>query len=187
MVRALIVDDVAENRAVLAHMLQAAGVDVETAEDGQQAVAQVAAARPDVVLMDIWMPQMDGIAAAQQLIHTYGHERPKLIAVLRLGHSSTNASAILPQGSMRFLSKTNCSRAGVSMPGKSFLHVEFCVRRADELPDAEVLEVVLPDDLYEGMDMGCGDVSRLSTRPSFRRRCPAWSCGGAAGRASSYI
>lgn len=78
---ALIVDDQADNRTILAHMLQAIGADVVTAENGQQALESIAAHCPDIVFMDIWMPRMDGVAAVQHIIATYGAARPKLVAV----------------------------------------------------------------------------------------------------------
>ena len=65
MIRVLIVDDDALVRAGLSMML--GGADdldiVGEAEDGTQVIAAIDAHRPDVVLMDIRMPRMDGLAA----------------------------------------------------------------------------------------------------------------------------
>ena len=67
--RALIVDDEAPARARLARML--AAVDgwesAGEARDGVDALAAVERANPDVVLLDIRMPRMDGIEAARHL------------------------------------------------------------------------------------------------------------------------
>jgi len=60
-IRALVVDDVSENRDVLGHMLSEIGVEVETAEDGEKALEWMAAKRPDIVFLDIRMPVMDGL------------------------------------------------------------------------------------------------------------------------------
>jgi signal transduction histidine kinase/ligand-binding sensor domain-containing protein/CheY-like chemotaxis protein len=80
-VRALVVDDVAENRQVLAELLAALGVEVETAENGRRAIEQVRAARPGIVFMDIRMWVMDGVEAMRQIRAEWGQESPKLVAV----------------------------------------------------------------------------------------------------------
>ena len=66
-IRVLIVDDDALVRAGLSMMLGGAG-DLEVvgeAEDGTQVVAAIDAHRPDVILMDIRMPKLDGLAATR--------------------------------------------------------------------------------------------------------------------------
>lgn len=67
--RVLIVDDVAQVRAELRTLLPLAG-DIQIvgeAADGQEAVHQVEALQPDVVLLDLEMPVMNGYQAAQQI------------------------------------------------------------------------------------------------------------------------
>ncbi|MBI2504744.1 MAG: response regulator [Candidatus Latescibacteria bacterium] len=80
-VAALVVDDVAENRRILAEMLAAIGAQVETAADGREALARVASRRPDIIFMDIWMPEMDGLEAARRLRDRWGEKAPELVAV----------------------------------------------------------------------------------------------------------
>ena len=69
-VRVLIADDHGAIRAGLRLILETAAdiVVVGEAADGATAVRQAAALRPDVVLMDVRMPGVDGIAAAQQIV-----------------------------------------------------------------------------------------------------------------------
>ncbi|NTU81301.1 MAG: response regulator transcription factor [Chloroflexales bacterium] len=81
MIRVLLVDDHAVVRGGLRYFLDSV-VDIEVvgeADNGAQALAQVAALAPDVVVMDLMMPEMDGIAATQQL-----HERFPHVHVLAL-------------------------------------------------------------------------------------------------------
>ena len=59
--RILVVDDVADNVEILRMRLSALGYDVDEANDGEQALAKVAADPPDLVLLDIMMPGMSGI------------------------------------------------------------------------------------------------------------------------------
>jgi signal transduction histidine kinase/DNA-binding NarL/FixJ family response regulator len=63
----LIVDDVMANREMLADLLRALGFAVEEAGNGKEALEQVALMPPDLVLMDIMMPVMDGLEATRQL------------------------------------------------------------------------------------------------------------------------
>jgi signal transduction histidine kinase/ligand-binding sensor domain-containing protein/CheY-like chemotaxis protein len=66
-IKALVVDDVRENREVLCRMLTDMGCEVASAENGQQGVDLACTTRPDIVFMDIRMPVMDGLQAAQML------------------------------------------------------------------------------------------------------------------------
>lgn len=77
----LVADDREENRDVLSRILSDIGVSVVTAENGQQAVEAVMASKLDIVFMDIWMPEMDGLEAAQRILSECGDDSPKLVAV----------------------------------------------------------------------------------------------------------
>jgi CheY-like chemotaxis protein len=63
----LVVDDDADMRHVWELWLTFWGFAVEEATNGLEAVRKAAAYRPHIVLMDIWMPQLDGLAATQQI------------------------------------------------------------------------------------------------------------------------
>ncbi len=66
--RVVIAEDEALIRMDLAEMLAEEGYDVVAAvEDGEQAVARTEELRPDLVVMDIKMPRLDGIAAAERI------------------------------------------------------------------------------------------------------------------------
>ncbi|MFQ6043172.1 MAG: two-component regulator propeller domain-containing protein, partial [Candidatus Poribacteria bacterium] len=80
-VKALIADDNEVNRNVLSRMLLDLGVEVIEAEDGQQAVQMFREHRPDIVFMDIRMPVMDGLEAAQQILAEFGKDKFKLVAI----------------------------------------------------------------------------------------------------------
>lgn len=72
-IRVLIVDDDLMVRQTLSEYLESAP-DLEIAglcEDGAEAVAVVGASAPDVILMDIRMPGMDGITATRAITHDY--------------------------------------------------------------------------------------------------------------------
>jgi signal transduction histidine kinase len=65
--RILVVDDFEDCRESLARVLEFAGAEARTAPDGQAALEVAASFEPDVVIMDIRMPVMDGYEAARRL------------------------------------------------------------------------------------------------------------------------
>ncbi len=67
MKRVLVVDDNADSAESLSMLLELMGHTVRTAHDGEEALTQAEAFRPDLVLMDIGMPRMDGYEAARRL------------------------------------------------------------------------------------------------------------------------
>jgi CheY-like chemotaxis protein/nitrogen-specific signal transduction histidine kinase len=80
-VRALVVDDVQTNRDVLAQILMRLGVDVELAANGAEGLERVRARMPDIILLDIRMPVMDGPEMLRRLLEEYGREATKVVAV----------------------------------------------------------------------------------------------------------
>ncbi len=80
-IKALVVDDVAENCEVLQLLLQQWGLIVVTAASGPEALEQMQPMRPNVVFMDIRMAGMDGMETAQKIWHKWGREQTKIAAV----------------------------------------------------------------------------------------------------------
>ena len=65
--RILIADDNADAAATLSILLQALGHDVRAVEDGESAVIAAASFKPDVILLDIGMPRLNGYAACERI------------------------------------------------------------------------------------------------------------------------
>jgi two-component system, cell cycle response regulator DivK len=63
----LVVEDEPENRTTIAALLEIEGFEVFQAENGQEAVKQAAERQPDLILMDMRMPVMDGYEATQSI------------------------------------------------------------------------------------------------------------------------
>ena len=80
-VRALVADDVAENRDILSRMLEDIGVQVEVAEDGRQALERLAVHLPAIAFLDIRMPGMDGVEVMRRIWEEWGREEMKVVAV----------------------------------------------------------------------------------------------------------
>jgi putative two-component system response regulator len=79
--RVLIVDDEASNRGLVRRVLEPLGYLVSEAADGEEAVVAVAAQPPDLVLLDLMMPKLDGYAVLRSL---KSDPRTRLIPVVML-------------------------------------------------------------------------------------------------------
>jgi CheY-like chemotaxis protein len=80
----LVVDDVADTRAALRSVLEEEGYRVSEASNGQDAVIQANREAPDVVLLDLVMPEVDGFAAAQVISDDESLANTALIALSEL-------------------------------------------------------------------------------------------------------
>jgi len=65
--RILVVEDHADNRQIIRDMLAPTDYEITEAENGEEALAAIAKQRPDLILMDIQLPIMDGYAAARRI------------------------------------------------------------------------------------------------------------------------
>ena len=94
--RVLVADDHQINRRAFSLMLESAGVEVTTADDGVEALARLAAERFDVVLMDLNMPRMGGLEAAERLRRSPGPNRA--VPIIALTASVTPGDVALCRG-----------------------------------------------------------------------------------------
>ena len=74
----LVVDDDQAVRDSLKRSLEYSDYEVSTAEDGVQALARLAAVRPDAVIMDVMMPRLDGLETTRML-RAAGNDVPILV------------------------------------------------------------------------------------------------------------
>ncbi len=91
--RLLVVDDNLDAAATLQLALEIDGHAVRAVHDGRGALAAVAADRPDAVLLDIGLPDIDGFEVARRLKATYGAACPRLIALSGWGQDSDKRRA----------------------------------------------------------------------------------------------
>lgn len=82
----LIVEDYADTRTMMKYLLQGYGYEVMEAENGQEAVDSVQRNLPDLILMDLSLPVMDGLTATS-IIRRNGGSKVPIIAVTAYGNS----------------------------------------------------------------------------------------------------
>jgi CheY-like chemotaxis protein len=101
--RILVVDDISDNSFLLQTLLEAEGYEVEIACSGYAALAQIAANPPDLVLLDVMMPGMNGYEVTQQI--RQNASLPFIPIVLVTGHSQLTAAEGFAVGADGFIRK----------------------------------------------------------------------------------
>src|SRR5918911_5498577 len=82
----LVVDDVVDNLTIISLNLQQQGYRVVTAANGEEAIRVAVLSQPDLILMDIGMPQLDGLEATRKIRE---HEALRAVPVIAVTAFST--------------------------------------------------------------------------------------------------
>lgn len=85
--KVLVVEDYEDTREFMKFILQDYGFDVAEASNGYEAIEAVKEQAPDLILMDISMPGMDGLTAARKIRESGGHRTP-IIAITAYGEAA---------------------------------------------------------------------------------------------------
>lgn len=100
----LVVDDDVEIRQLLSIMLSLAGFQLETAVNGEDALAKIAQQPPDVLILDVMMPKMDGLTLCKKLRQQ--EQTAQLPIILLSGKAHIEAiNEGLQAGANRYLTK----------------------------------------------------------------------------------
>ena len=102
--RVLVAEDNPINQRVATGMFGRLGLSVTLADNGQDAIDACTSSSFDLVLMDLHMPELDGIEAAKQLVDTLGEDCPRIVA-LSADVSEQGASDCRAAGMDGFLDK----------------------------------------------------------------------------------
>ena len=100
----LVVDDVPDNLKVVGDMLEGQSYGVTFAISGQQALDRVKTARPDLILLDLMMPEMDGLQVCELLKADANYAEIPII-FLTASHESQNLLKAFDSGAVDYLTK----------------------------------------------------------------------------------
>lgn len=104
MSRILVVDDEPSCRGPLAKLLELEGFEVDTAEDGLVAIERLRARRPDIIVLDLLMPRMDGVQFLEELRKDPSYD-PLPILLVTGQHDSKLQSRAVSLGVREYLFK----------------------------------------------------------------------------------
>ncbi len=134
----LVVDDNAQNVELLTALMRAEGYKVVAAADGLEALAQVAASPPDLILLDIMMPKLDGYAVCRRLKQEAPTRLVPIVLLTALGAEEARIRGI-EAGADDFITKP-FSRAELKARVRSLLRLKAFT---DELEHAEAMLLTL--------------------------------------------
>jgi DNA-binding response OmpR family regulator len=97
--RILVVDDERDVRTLVAHILVDQGYEVDQAGDGREALDKIQASRPDLVVLDLMMPDVDGWQVLRELQAL--EVRPRVVVLSAFG----DAKRVTDAGAVGFLAK----------------------------------------------------------------------------------
>ncbi|MBL9216509.1 MAG: hybrid sensor histidine kinase/response regulator [Opitutaceae bacterium] len=100
----LIVDDTPANLSVLVDTLSEAGYQLMVAEDGEDALAQTARTKPDLILLDVMMPGLDGFETCRQLKEQPGTRDIPVIFMTALNETAEKVKAF-SSGAVDYITK----------------------------------------------------------------------------------
>ena len=87
----LVVEDFEDNRFMMRRLLEMSGYRVVEAVNGEQAVESAEREQPDLILMDLSLPKLDGLAATRRIRNQGGAKRVPIVAVS--AHDTTDFHA----------------------------------------------------------------------------------------------
>ena len=103
--RILLTEDNPINQQVAMKMLQSLGLNADLAKNGLEAVVAVQQKQYDVILMDIQMPELDGISASRQIRQLLPPQRQPHIIALTANATEEDRRACLDAGMNDFVTK----------------------------------------------------------------------------------
>ena len=90
----LVIEDYADSRTLLSTLLRAQGYKVVEARDGKEGLLQANRLTPDLILMDLAMPEMDGVEATRQLRQRHTLSRTPIFAISAYATADVKDDAI---------------------------------------------------------------------------------------------
>lgn len=179
----LIVDDKLDNRLFLRDLLNPLGFETQEAQDGEECLGQALAFQPDVILMDLRMPNMDGLEATRK-IRTIPELKDVVIIAISASSFEHNRHECLEAGTDAFLSKPFRIIKLLELL-RDHLHIELVYKRASlttstteaqterpspniSVPSLEVLAPLLEQAKRGDIKKVITQIETISESPEFR-------------------
>ena len=131
----LVADDNPDSRSIIGLVLEHRGYEVATAADGEEAVRQAREHQPDLILMDLQMPRLSGLEAAQALKEDVSTSDIPILAVT----AATISEDIRNHGFCGVLRKP-------VLPRQIMNAVEACCTRGSAAPEWLEVDGLMPID-----------------------------------------
>lgn len=166
--RILVVDDMADNRDLVAQMLTMDGIAIRTAEDGQQAIDAFVSWQPQLIWMDMRMPVMDGHQATRRIRALAGGQQVKIVALTASAFDEDRA-AVLASGCDDMISKpvmqAHLFEAMGRLLGVRYRYAEQAIDRPAAAPLAEPDLAALPAQLTDALRLAAEKLDMEALRP----------------------
>lgn len=169
--RVLVVDDVSMNRDIASSFLVTAGHDVTCAESGEEAIERARAEDYDVVLMDVRMPEMDGLEATRRIRMLDGPRGQVPVVALTAQAFAEQVEECRRAGMNSHLAKPFAQSALLDAVARAATEAEMAAdppaRRAEpEMPDQPVCDVATFDGIaaFIKPDKFVGHMSKIIER-----------------------
>ncbi|HVO31355.1 MAG TPA: response regulator, partial [bacterium] len=127
----LVVDDDPDIQKLLGIILAREGFEVENASNGEEALRRVAARKPDLIILDLVMPALDGFAVVKRLREQKSTRRVPVL-ILSVKDLSDDERRILETGTTKFLTKSYASREALLREVVDLLN--GAIRASDDKP-----------------------------------------------------
>ncbi|MCL5261268.1 MAG: response regulator, partial [Gammaproteobacteria bacterium] len=143
----MIVDDVESNRVVLKAFLQKLGFKIKEADSGKEAIRIFAEWRPDLILMDLRMPEMDGITTTNKIRELPGGDQTKVV-VLTASALEDAKIKVLQSGADAFIRKPY-KEAELLEEIRKHLHIKYIYRIVEKIATDTKVSTISADKLQK--------------------------------------
>ena len=156
-VKALVVDDIKENRDVLSKLLLSIGVETLEAENGKVGVEKAKMYHPDIIFMDMRMPVMHGEEAVKLILEEFDNDRIKIVAITASAFDRRR-DHYLEMGCHEYISKPfrveqvfNCLNELLDV---EFIYDEISISQDEHSPLSELdfAKLSMPEDIHKNMN-----------------------------------
>jgi len=166
--RVLVADDFAEMRDLISEIMSRVGFDVRTVADGSMAVEEFSRWRPDLVLMDLRMPVMDGHEAIRLIRNSGAASAATKIVALTASTFTDARTEVLASGADGFLGKP-CTEAELFRTAAELLGAKY-VYDDSAGPEPTAPAEAMHSDMFEGIPESLlSEIRDATSKADFRR------------------